>query len=495
VLLPHLRGVTVERVERKGRRVTIRGRGADPDATCPRCGVPSRRVHSRYERCLDDAALGGCSVLVRLAVRRFFCDNPDCPSRKFVEQVGGLTTPYARRTPVLRGMLEAIGLVLAGRAGARLAEALGLAASRSTMLRLLRALPEPLVGEVTLLGVDDFALRRRHVYATVLVDLASNRPVDVLPDRRAEALAVWLREHPGIRVICRDRAGAYAEAAADAAPTADQVADRWHLWHNLSEHVEKTVARHRKCRVAPRDPTHPDTAVSPVGASTEGKLVRRARERFAAVHALHQQGLTVTAITRELGLARGNVRRFIRAQTVDDVLAVARDGRPSILDPFKPYLHDRWQEGTPSAAQLFTEIRAMGYSGCDTTVRACLQPFRSAATGPPPVLGPPKVRNVTGWLLRTQTTAPSRTKSGSSRYSPTARIYRRPPDTSAPSVKCSTHAAANSSTGGSATCTPATFPSCVPSPPACSATAPQSATDSPSTTVPCRSRATSTESR
>jgi len=152
------------------------------------------------------------------------------------------------------------------------------------------------------------------------------------------------------------------------------------------------------CRTG--DPTHADTARSPIGASTEGKLVRRARERFAAVHVLHQQGLTVMAITRELGVARGTVRRFIRAQTVDDVLAVARDGRPSILDPFKPYLHDRWQGGTPSAAQLFTEIRAMGYSGCYTTVRAYLQPFRSAATGPPPVLGPPKVRDVTGWLLR-----------------------------------------------------------------------------------------------
>lgn len=403
-MLPHWRGVVVEGVHRRGNRVIIRARGAARSAVCPRCGRESARVHSRYERWVDDAALAGRPTLLRLRVRRFFCDNDRCRARTFVEQIRGLTSRHARRSPLLRGMLEEIGLALAGRAGARLAETLGMPVSRSTLLRLVRALPDPRMDPVSVLGVDDFAVRRGHVYGTVLIDVDTHRPVDVLPDRTAATFGAWLRAHPGPRVICRDRAGGYAEAAADAVPLADQVADRWHLWHNLAEHVEKTVAGHRKCLAISADPEHSDRAGDMPSASPdragEGRLARRARERFTAVHALHSQGLSALAITRELGLARGTVRRFLRAATVEEVVAVGCDGRPSILDPFKPYLHDRWQDGEQSAAQLFAEIRELGYPGCYTTVRAYLQPFRASTTGPPVRLGPPKVREVTAWLLR-----------------------------------------------------------------------------------------------
>ena len=400
----------VEKAELAELWLCIWARVRADQAVCPACGTTSGRVHSRYGRRLDDVAIGGRRVMILLTVRRFFCTDPGCARMTFAEQVDGLTSRYARRTPPLAAMLAAVALALAGRAGARLARLLDMTAGRSSLLRLIRAMPGPEPGTVSVLGVDDFAFRRGRVYGTLLIDIGTGDPVDLLPDREAGTLAAWLREHPGTEVICRDRAGAYAEGARDGAPDAIQVADRWHLWHNLAEHVEKEVTRHRGCLSEPEPGPSADAepvpdlqqaaAVAAAGRAEDSAMARRTRERYEQVQALRAQGKGIKPIMRELGLAKETVRRFYRAASVDELLAKTRDRRPSILDDWKPYLHQRWNEGCTNVWQLFCEVRNRGYHGGYGTVRDYLQPFRALAAAPPARPAPPKVRDVTAWMLR-----------------------------------------------------------------------------------------------
>ncbi|GAA3500168.1 ISL3 family transposase [Streptomyces prasinosporus] len=364
-------------------------------------------------RRLADAAVGGAGVVIELLVRRFKCPNPACRAVTFAEQIAGLTSPHARCTPLVREQLTSIALAPAGRAGARLAGVLGLRAAKDILLRLVRATSEEPVGQIRVLGVDDFAPREGDSYATILVDLARRRPVDVLPGRDAEPLAAWLKGRPEVEIICRDRAGAYAEGARSGAPRAVQVADAWHVWHNLGEAVGKTVAAHHGCvrtafeNTAPASPPPSDdiwlTPPAPAAAlldvrGRERRLVTRTRERYTAVRQLLDDGSTLGEICRTLQLDRSTVRRFARAASLDELLIRATN-RSTILDEYKPHLHRRWNEGCRSSAQLRQEIMALGFAGSIQTVRRCLRPFKAATAAPPVPRPAPRPRRIVRWIM------------------------------------------------------------------------------------------------
>jgi transposase len=399
MLFPQLAGLDVTCVEDLGEdgvRITARTR-AEP-APCRLCGRASESGHDRYRRRLAGLPCGGRVVEIRMSVRRLRCANPRCPAATFAEQVPGLTAYYQRRTPGLRAWLEATALALAGRAGARLAAASGAPASRHALIRLVRAMPDPGAGQVTVLGVDDVAIRKGHHYATVLVDMATRDVIDLVPGRDGDVLSGWLQAHPGVTVICRDRASGYAGGAGQGAPAASQVADRWHLWHNLCEHAQKTAARHRGCLADPA----PQGAPAQAPREADDDLAARIRENYAQVRELHAAGRSAAAIARHTGLAPQAVRGYLRAAGIDQLLAAVRDprrGRPSLLDPWKPYLAQRWAEGCRTATTLHAEIRDRGYPGSYNPVAACLRAFRQAGPLPPAPPAPPAARDIARWIL------------------------------------------------------------------------------------------------
>jgi transposase len=425
VLFPHLAGLCVHRVEDTGDAVMIVASCRADAACCPRCGQESARVHGGYARMVADGAAGGRPVLIVLQVRRFRCRNPACPAVTFAEQASGVSARYRRRSLPLLGMLAGFGLELAGRAAARLAGTLGIAVHPATVLRLVAAAPDPQVTAAPeALGVDDFALAKGQVYGTVLVDMRTGDVIDLLPDREAASFEAWLTAHPGAGIICRDRAGNYAEGAKAGAPDAIQVADRWHLWHNLAEYAEKTVAGHRGCLTeapaggsdAPgiadtpeQEPPEQELPGQAAGAQVpadgsldacgrERRLVTRTRERFAEIRGQLDAGESLSAISRVTGLDRKTVQRFARAGSAEELLGKATS-RESKLDEFTPYLHQRWNEGVTDAAALHAELRERGWAGSEQTVRRYVRPFRQALAAPGPAPAVPKTRQITRWLL------------------------------------------------------------------------------------------------
>ncbi|RSM36763.1 ISL3 family transposase, partial [Actinoplanes sp. ATCC 53533] len=217
-------------------------------------------------------------------------------------------------------------------------------------------------------------------------------------------MAAWLQAHPGVEVICRDRAGCYAEGATRGAPDAIQVADRWHLMHNLSDAVNKAVAHHRRClqpAPEPSAPAHSATeTVSPAEPAPAGLRVQRTRARHAEVHALHQQGVGVYVIARRLGLDPKTVRRYAEAADPDLLLGPNGTARDSILDRYKGYLQQRCKDGITGTTELLAEIRARGYRGGERTLRRYLINLRGCdqpTLAPPPV---PPARDITGWIMR-----------------------------------------------------------------------------------------------
>jgi Transposase/zinc-finger of transposase IS204/IS1001/IS1096/IS1165 len=402
LLFPQLAGLKVHRIEDTGDAVVITASCTAPSGSCPACGSESARVHGGYSRTVADGAAGGRPVLIILRVLRFLCTCPSCPKATFALQANGLTSRYCRRSVPLTDMLAGFGLELAGRAGARLAARLGIAVHSSTILRLVAGLPGREAGTAPeILGIDDFALRKGHVYGTVLVNMETGDVADMLPDREAATVEAWLKAHPGTAVICRDRAGAYAGGARNGAPGAIQVADRWHMWHNLAEYAEKTVGRHRSCLLeaaretaaddedeaagekaqdaGPDDQDPPDGI--PDESGPEPRLATRTRERYADIRARLDAGQPKAAIIRATGLSPKTVNRFARAESIDELLvkALARESR---LDEFKPYLCRRWNEG--AAAPPSCTPSSGSKAGTAARGRSAATSRRSARPGPRP---------------------------------------------------------------------------------------------------------------
>lgn len=336
-------------------------------------------MHSRYKRTLADLPWEGLPVRMLLQARKFFCVNERCSQQIFTEQLPGTARRYARRSSRSSEALSWITLALGGRAGARLACKLGLLASRPTLLRGFRnRLHRSACSTVRVLGIDEWAWKKGHRYGTMLCDLEQRRVVDLLPNRSTETVAAWLRQHPSVEIVSRDRAGAFADAIAKGAPGTVQVADRWHLLNNLIETLTRSLERHRgtmsevahkrRRRTKVPDSTQQDQPTQALLRKQQNRERRLAR--YQELKDLIDGGMNHSGASRHLGIPLRTVQRWLACGVFPE-----RKHRfyPSTVDEHGPYLEKRYREGCRRINQLWHELREKGFEGQASTVRGWLR--------------------------------------------------------------------------------------------------------------------------
>lgn len=367
------------------------------------------------------------AIRLEIHTRKFRCRNEVCRRRVFCERLPKVVESYARQTVRLNSALTLLAFALSGEAGARTASDLNLTISGNTLLRRIRCTSVKTQGSantVRVLGVDDFSFRRGISFGTILVDLEQRKPIDLLPDREAETLKVWLDGHPEVEIVSRDRSGSYADGVARGAPQAVQIADRFHLLQNLTKLMERFVNRFQNLlvvatvvlnneQISPTicaDKKCLTSMLSSLSEKHSQKKRERRFERYQQVIRLHQEGMIHREIATQTGLSRSTVLTYLKTDAFPERQRYSTN--EGILDCFLPYLHHRWSEGCRNAQQLWREIKEQGYPGTHRMITRYIARLRSSgaemrlppainsAGGKTALFKTPSTKRVAWWLLQ-----------------------------------------------------------------------------------------------
>jgi transposase len=327
-------------------------------AECPYCQTISNKRHSAYIRRPKALPWDNFSIRLCLTIQRYFCENPTCGKRTFAERLPQIVDFQAQRTIQLIRVLRLIAFETSAEATARISEHLHMSVSADTIIRILRAtsLPERTCPRV--LGIDDWAVKRGQNYGTILIDLETHKAVELLPDRTADTVKEWLQSHPEVEIIARDRSKEYKVGINAAAPHAIQVVDRWHLYHNLRQKLEKTISGNLR---ETKKKTEKSSSIR--------------QKRFELVRYLHSRGYSVRAISRALEMHRATVTTYIEADHLSDWKH--RSSRKSKVKQYDSYLRKRWNEGCRNSSALWKELKQLGYKGKYNSVYRYLRRYRT----------------------------------------------------------------------------------------------------------------------
>jgi transposase len=376
-----LPGFAINHIDEHENLLIIRAHSTAMSGICPTCERSSRQIHSHYIRSPRELPNSGRQVRLVLTVPRFRCPNGACPRQTFAERLPQVVPVYGQRTNRLTTTLQTVAFEMSAEAGRRVTQFLKMAVSGDTLLRLLRGIAVGPFPTPRVLGIDDWAMKKGHRYGTILVDLEARQVVDLLPDREADTLTAWLQAHPGIEIICRDRASDYAQAASAGAPQAIQIADRWHLLKNLGEALQRMLNGQTKgLRLAakqteetsePAMMTLPAETLSPVEPlETPRPSASAARRQLLFDEAKHlaARDYSKRAIARQLHINRATVDHYLRVDRLPH-------RQVSKAAPYQAYVLKRIADDGCSIRQVWQELQSQGFSGSYASVKRLVQRF------------------------------------------------------------------------------------------------------------------------
>lgn len=383
MILPETKFLRVEKIVAINDQIEIHMKSCKDYSICPSCHRPSYRVHSDYQRKPRDLPWINTPVSLHLSVHRFFCDTSNCKYKIFTERFPDLISPYGRNTDRLINTLRVISFANGGEEGSKVLKSLGIKISADTLIRIIRKSPEFITNETpNAVGIDDWSFKKGSKYGTIIVDNETGKPVELLPDREVKTVENWLKLHPGIEYITRDRARYYKNAIDNGSPNTIQIADRWHLIKNLIESVQRLLIRKNNillttARTISLEETKPQIQkpliIDEIKSKSERETIfRRKRrvERFDIVKGLSAQGLTISEIEKEIKIDRKTIMKYLTIEQLPEII------RPSKLGKFKPYLEKRWIEGCHNCLVLWQEICSQGFRGSYGAVKYFIKPRR-----------------------------------------------------------------------------------------------------------------------
>ena len=354
--------------------LTIQACSTAYGAACPKCGTISHQIHGHYTRHPTDLPWTDFAVQLELHVVRYRCLNRTCSTTTFAERFQPWLPVKAQRTSRLQHVHAQLGVRVSAAGVVGLLKELRIPCSEDTVLRSLKQLELPEHATPRVLGVDDWAFLQGQRYGTILVDLEQHKVVDLLPERSTQVLATWLESHPGIEIVTRDRASEYSRAITQAAPKAQQIADRFHLLQNLSFCVQAWLERRKKAvfesllklnpiSLKTREPpestsSNHSSSDSHRGYQTQAERAERI-EQYKTVRDLSDEGTGVTEIARVVGLAKSTIRFWLKRGE----FPIRLGRRSKLSNEHEDYLRSRWNKGVSNAAKLHRELLDRGYTG------------------------------------------------------------------------------------------------------------------------------------